>query len=99
MKSTTKSNQYTPEFRASAVKLAIESDQPISQTADELGVNPNTLHNWISKHRQLHGLNNQPTIGTSPDDQIKLLRKENKRLREERDILKKATAYFARNQM
>jgi transposase len=46
-----KQNHYTSEFKESTVKLAIESDQPISVTADELGVNKNTLHTWISKYR------------------------------------------------
>jgi len=41
---------YPPEFRESSVKLAIESDQSIAQTAKELGINPNTLHTWISKY-------------------------------------------------
>lgn len=84
---------YTAEFRASAVKLALETDQPITQTARELGVNPNTLHTWIGIHRNKSGI---PV--KSEDDQhgeMKRLRKENKRLKEERDILKKAAAYFA----
>lgn len=42
-----KPTRYTTEFRQSAVKLAVESDQPISQTAKELGINENTLHTWI----------------------------------------------------
>ena len=41
---------YPAEFRESSVKLAIESDQPIAQTARELGINANTLHGWISKY-------------------------------------------------
>ena len=41
---------YTSEFKESTVKFAIETDQPISQTARELGVNVNTLHTWISKY-------------------------------------------------
>nr|WP_198264928.1 transposase [sulfur-oxidizing endosymbiont of Gigantopelta aegis] len=41
---------YTSEFKESAVKLANETDQPVSQTARELGVNVNTLHTWISKY-------------------------------------------------
>ncbi|MEW8316260.1 MAG: transposase [Candidatus Thiodiazotropha endolucinida] len=45
--------EYTAEFRESTVKLAVESDQPISKTAEELGVNPNTLHTWISKYHRL----------------------------------------------
>ena len=39
-----KPNHYTAEFRDSAVKLALESDQPVSKIAEELGINPNTLH-------------------------------------------------------
>ena len=42
-----KPNSYTPEFRESAVKLALDSDQPIAETAREVGVNENTLHTWI----------------------------------------------------
>lgn len=47
-----KPNSYTEEFKASAVKLAIESDQPVTKTAEELGVNKNTLHTWISNYRR-----------------------------------------------
>jgi transposase len=42
-----KPKTYTAELRASAVKLANESDQPITQTAKDLGINTNTLHTWI----------------------------------------------------
>ena len=91
-----KPNHYTAEFRASAVKLAIESDQPVSKIAEELGINPNTLHTWISKSRGPQ----TPGAGRTEDehlyDELKRLRKENKRLMEERDILKKAAAYFAK---
>jgi transposase len=52
-----KQQQYASEFKESAVKLAIESDQPITKTAEELGVNKNTLHTWISKlhHTSMDG--------------------------------------------
>ena len=46
-----KPNNYTNEFKASAVKLAIESDQSVSKTAEELGINKITLHTWISNRR------------------------------------------------
>ncbi len=42
-----KTKSYTAEFKESAVKLAVESDQPVSATAKDLGVNVNTLHTWI----------------------------------------------------
>jgi transposase len=87
---------YPSEFRESSVKLAIESDQPIAQTARELGVNPNTLHGWISKYSKA---SSSQAITTRTDehlyDELKRLKKEIARLKEERDILKKAAAYFA----
>ena len=42
--------KYPAEFKERAVKLAVESDQPIAQTARDLGVNENTLHTWIGKY-------------------------------------------------
>ena len=90
--STTK--KYSPEFKERAVKLAVESEQPIAQTARDLGVNENTLHTWIGKYhrtvRQEKEVNDDHVY-----EEVKRLRKENARLKEERDILKKAAAYFA----
>ncbi len=96
MSNQTIQNHYTSEFRESAVKLAIESDQPVSKTADELGVNKNTLHTWISKYHRPQKQNADRVEEEHLYDELKRLRKENKRLMEERDILKKAAAYFAK---
>jgi transposase len=95
MKSNQKSNIYSPEFRESAVKLAMESDQPKSATARELGINVNTLHTWISKYHQDSHPEPKQINDMHLYDQLKELKKENQRLKEERDILKKAAAYFA----
>ena len=99
MSNQTKQNHYTSEFRESAVKLAIESDQPVSKTAEELGVNKNTLHTWISKYHRPQ----KQKVGRVEEehlyDELKILRKENKQLKEERDILKKAAAYFAKESL
>ena len=43
---------YSAEFRESSVKLALDSDLPIAQTARDLGINSNTLHTWINKYSQ-----------------------------------------------
>jgi transposase len=94
-----KQNQYTAEFRESAVKLAVESDQPVSRTAEELGVNKNTLHTWISKYHRPQKRKAGRIEEEHLYDELKILRKENRRLTEERDILKKAAAYFARESM
>ena len=79
--------KYPVEFKERAVKLAVESDQPIAQTARDLGVNENTLHTWIGKYhraeRQEKEVNDAHLY-----DELKRLRKENTRLKEERDILK-----------
>ena len=85
--------KYPAEFKERAVKLAVESDQPIAQTARDLGVNENTLHTWIGKYhrteRQEKEVHDEHLY-----DEVKRLRKENARLKEEHDIVKKAT-YFA----
>ncbi len=91
-----KPQTYPSEFRESSVKLALESDQPITQTARDLGINPNTLHTWISKYSKPDQA--QTAAGRTDEhlyDELKRLKKENARLKEERDILKKAAAYFA----
>ena len=89
---------YSVEFRASSVKLAIDSDLPIAQTAKDLGINPNTLHTWINKYSQPKEQNKAVRTDEHLYDELKRLKKEIARLTEERDLLKKAAAYFAREQ-
>lgn len=95
-----KTKYYTAEFKESAVKLAVESDQPVTVTARELGVNVNTLHTWISKlHRPKESgkaSRKQEHNDEHVYDELKRLRKENAKLKEERAILKKAAAFFAK---
>jgi transposase len=86
--------KYPAEFKERAVKLAIESDQPIAQTARDLGVNENTLHTWIGTYHR-SGRQEKEVQDNHLYEELKRLRKENARLKEERDILKKAAAYFA----
>ena len=79
--------KYPAEFKARAVKLAVESDQPIAQTARDLGVNENTLHTWIGKyHRTVH--QEKEVNDEHLYEELKRLRKDNARLKEERDIVK-----------
>ena len=85
---------YPAEFKKRAVKLAVESDQAIAQTARDLGVNENTLHTWIGKYHRA-ARQEQQTQDEHIYEEVKRLRKENARLKEARDILKKAAAYFA----
>ena len=84
---------YTLEFKQSSAKLAVESDQPTSQTAKNLGVNETTLYGWVVKYGNMPKKIIKPT--TEDQQELQRLRKENARLKQERDILKKAAAYFA----
>jgi transposase len=92
---TKEQNTYLSEFKESAVKLALEADQTIAQTARDLDVNPNTLHTWIGKYSKP-----KKTAMERTDEHIydenKRLKKELARVTQERDLLKKATAYFAK---
>lgn len=92
-----KANSYSAEFRESTVKLAVESKRPLAQTARELGISKDTLYGWV---RQYHGKpqSGRETIPSEPlYEELKRLRREVSILKEERDILVKAAAYFAKN--
>jgi len=89
-----KVNTYTPEFKESAIKLALDSDETIPQIAENLGVNRNTLYTWVHNASKLKG-NDRVAKKENSDDEIKRLKKQVIRLTQERDILKKAAAYFA----
>ena len=82
---------YSEEFKDSSVKLALESNQPYAQTARELGIKVNTLYTWIDKNKQPRNLEENGL-----QQELKALRKEVSKLKTERDILKKAAAYFAK---
>ena len=79
--------KYPAEFKERAVKLAVESEQPIAQTARDLGVNENTLHTWIGKYHRVERQEKE-VHDEHLYEELKRLRKENARLKEERDILK-----------
>lgn len=91
------SSDYSSEFKQNAVKLAVESDQSVAKTARDLGVNANTLYTWITKYRQPKSQASKGSGENHPYDELRRLRREIAQLKEERDILKKAAAYFAKN--
>ncbi len=93
---TKKQNIYTSEFKESAIQLAVESEQTIAQTTRDLGVNPNTLHTWISKYSKPKSPTHTQRTDEHIYDEVKRLKKELAKITQERDLLKKATAYFAR---
>ena len=88
---------YTPEFKAQAVKLVTEQGYSIAEAARSLGISENLLRNWKQALLE-QGEHAFPGNGhRSPfEEELRRLRAENKRLLAERDILKKAAAFFAR---
>ncbi len=82
----------TEEFRAEAVRLALASGLTRQQVADDLGIGLSTLGKWIGRHKHAELMSDPHD---DKDKELARLRKENRILREERDILKKATAFFA----
>ena len=91
-----KRRQYTKEFKIEAVRLIIEEGRPISDVARELGTAQRLLHRWKKKSEE-GKIDPFPGKGRlSPEDEeLRRVRRENERLRMERDILKKAVAIFS----
>ena len=87
---------YTLEYKLAAVKLITEQDYSVAEAARRLGISANLLHLW-KKMLQDTGEHALPGHGQLPplEEENRRLRAENKRLQMERDLLKKATAFFA----
>ena len=83
---------FTPEFKAEAVRLVQVGGKPISQVAKELDLTQSALRSWVEQARR------EKAGGLSADERQELIRlgKENKRLAMEREILKKAAAFFVK---
>lgn len=89
--------QYTREFKKEAVELVTRQNYTISQAAESLGINTSMLARWRKEYRDnktqaFPGSGHQP----SEIEELNRLREENRRLKLEKEILKKAAAYFAR---
>ena len=92
--------RFSREFKVEAVRLVVERGVSMAQAARDLGVHANVLRNWVREHRA----NPQqafPGVGQQnrDDAEVTQLRREVARLKMERDILKKAAAYFAKESM
>lgn len=88
---------YPPEFRSEAIRLARSGDRSISELARELGIAPQTLTNWVAQD----GVDRGERPGLTSDERTRLreLERENRILREEREILRKAAGFFAQETM
>lgn len=86
--------RYTDEFKIDAVRQVVENGYGVVETAQRLGMHHDSLRSWIKRYESPQSLV-QAKISDSANTEIKRLQKELKRVTEERDILKKAAAYFA----
>jgi transposase len=93
-----KNNVYSDEFKQEAVRQALKSGKPKAQVARELGVAISLLYGWIKKFDEAKSKGLTPKELDSEKAEFRRLQAENKRLKEEVEILKKASAYFAKHQ-
>ena len=84
---------YPPEFKAEAVRLVKSSGETIAQIAKDLGISDQSLRNWVGQDNVDAGKES----GLTSDERTRMreLERENRKLREEREILRKAAAFFA----
>jgi len=86
-------NKVTPEFRREAVRLALTSGRTRREIASDLGIGLSTLTRWLSQERDA---SEPEEASVNLHAELKRLRRENAVLKQERDILKKAAAFFAK---
>ena len=91
-----KRRQYTPEYKAEAIRQVNVGDRSMSQVSRDLGLRNNTLWEWVHQAEVDAGKGEPEELTTAEREELKQLRREVARLREEREILKKATAFFAK---
>ena len=88
-------SRFDDEFRAHAVESVSVSRKPLSRVAEELGVSSTTLGKWMNKNKKT-GLDAGEVLTVTERQELDLLRKEVRDLRMEREILKKATAFWVK---
>lgn len=86
---------YPPEFRVEAVRLVREGSRSINVVAKDLGVSGESVRNWVNQ-ADLDAGRRHDGLTTEERQELVRLRRENRVLREEREILKKAAAFFAK---
>jgi transposase-like protein len=91
-----KRRSFTPEFKAEAVRLCRVGDRTIRQVASDLDLTETALREWVKRGDEVASAANAGAVTQDERDELRELRKRVKRLEMEREILKKATAFFAK---
>ena len=87
---------FTEEFKAGAVRLVLDEGKTVGAAARDLDLTESSLRNWVERARADRGKGKPGVLTTAEREELSRLRKENRELRIERDILKKAAAFFAK---
>lgn len=95
-KARRKRRSFTPEFKADAVRLCKAGDRSIGQVASDLDLTETSLREWVNLAAADAGEGPPEALTTAERDELRELRKRVKRLETEREILKKAAAFFAK---
>ncbi len=88
--------QFTDEFKAGAVRLVVDEQRSISSVSKSLDVHPSVLNGWVLQAQADAGKGRPGALTSTEKEELAQLRRENRTLRMERDILKKAAAFFAK---
>ena len=87
---------FTDEFKAGAVRLVLDEGKSVPQVARDLDLTESSVRGWVERARANRGKGRPGVLTTAEKEELAALRKENRQLRMERDILKKAAAFFAK---
>ena len=86
---------FTPEFKAEVVRLVLDEGKSVTGVAKDLDLTASSLSKWVERARADRGKSKRGTLTTDEREELAALRKEVRKLRTEREILKKAAAFFA----
>ena len=95
-KKTGKKRSFSPEYKAHVVRLCEEPGKTIAEVARDLGVARSVIAQWVKQAAVNRGSGEAGALTSEERAELRALRKENKRLKQEREILRHATAFFAR---
>ena len=85
---------FTPEYKEQLARMVVEESRPIAAAVKEIGINEQTLRNWVNAYRAAHA-GEEPPLTISERARLRELEKEVRELRMEKEFLGKAAAFFA----
>ncbi len=91
-----KRRSFSKDFKLEAVKLVREGGLSAARAAKDLGIYETSLRRWVKQYEIDHGKGPAGALTTAEKEELRRLRRENRTLRMEREVLKKATAFFAK---